>query len=147
MTENAKDTNPKDAIGADKLPLDLVPDTAIALASLAHLDGALRYGKWNWRVAGVRSSIYVAAIKRHLAAYENGEDIAADGVHHLGHILACVNIIVDAGACGKLTDDRPPSMRIAEWIANLTPWVRVLKDRNKDRNPRHWSITDSEVLS
>lgn len=139
-TPDAKETNPKHAIGSNKLPLGLVPDTAIALASLGHLDGGLKYGFWNWRVSGVRVSTYIDAAKRHLAAYENGEDIAPDGVHHLGHILACINIIVDAEACGKLTDDRPPRIDIAGWFAKLTPWVARLMERYKDRNPKHWDI-------
>lgn len=139
---DAKDSNPKQAIGSDKLPLDLVPETAIALYSLAHLDGALKYGKWNWRASGVRLSTYLGAIKRHIAAFENGEDIAPDGVHHLGHIGACLDIIIDSEACGKLTDDRAPKMNISSWFEKLTPWVKTIKERHKDKNPRHYTIED-----
>lgn len=136
------EVNPKDAFGDDKLPLDLVPETAIALASLAHLDGALKYGKWNWRKSGVRASTYVAACRRHLMAWNNGEDVAPDGVPHLAHALACLNIIVDAQACGKLEDDRAPRIAVSEFMAATAAYVPVLRERHKDRTPKHYTIAD-----
>lgn len=145
MTQQ-KDTNPKDALAGDKVPLDLVPMTAIALGALAHLDGATKYGRWNWRVSGVRASIYLGALRRHVAAWENGEENASDGVPHLGHALACLNILVDAQAVGKLTDDRPPSFDFTGWMkATITPWVARIKERYKDRDvPKHYTIADTE---
>ena len=47
-----KETNPKDAIGSQKLPLHLWPTTATAMGCLGLLDGALKYGRANWRVSG-----------------------------------------------------------------------------------------------
>lgn len=143
MTQ-AKDTNPKDALAGDKVPLDLVPMTAIAMAALAHLDGATKYGRWNWRISGVRASIYLGALRRHVAAWENGEENAPDGVAHLGHALACLNILVDAQAVGKLTDDRPPSFDFTAWLGKaITPWVARIKERYKDRPvPKHCTISD-----
>lgn len=140
-----KPSNPKDAVGATKLPLDLVPATAIAMASLAHLDGALKYGKWNWRDAGVRSSIYVAAAIRHIQKWNNGEECDADsGVHHLGHALACINILVDSMAQGNLTDDRPPSIDITAFMNALTGDVKRLTELHADKNPKHFTIEDSQ---
>lgn len=119
-----KPSNPKDAIGCKKLPLDLVPDTALAHQAMAHLDGALKYGAYNWRTAGVRSSIYVAACRRHLADWWNGEDYAPDSeVHHLGHAIACLNIILDSYECQSLTDDRPPMAPVRETIDRLNRLV------------------------
>jgi hypothetical protein len=146
VVEPTKDTNPKDAIGATKLPMSLVPETAIALASLAHLAGALSYGKWNWRKAGVRASIYLDALKRHIAKWENGQELDSDsGLPHLAHALACLNIIVDSRACGKLTDDRPPSIDMDAFIAGLTPHVASLKAKAAGKDPRHYTIADSEA--
>ena len=54
---STKDTNPKDAIGSGKVPMHLWPSTATAVGSIALLNGALKYGRSNWRVAGVRASI------------------------------------------------------------------------------------------
>jgi len=140
-----KDANPKDGIGATKLPLSLVPATAIALASLAHLDGALKYGTWNWRKAGVRASIYADAAKRHIDAWFNGEETDPDsGLPHLAHALACLNIIVDAEACGKLTDDRAVRIDIRGFFNKLTSHVSRLKAVHKGRAPRHYTIADSQ---
>lgn len=140
-----KPSNPKDAMGSTKLPLDLVPATAIAVASLAHLDGALKYGRWNWRDAGARSSIYVAAALRHIEKWNNGEELDKDsGVHHLGHALACLNILVDSMAQGNLTDDRPPRIDITAFMDKLTLDVTRLSELHADKNPRHFTIEDSQ---
>jgi dATP/dGTP diphosphohydrolase len=144
----AKDSNPKDGIGETKLPLYLVPATAIAMYSLAHLNGGLKYGFWNWRKAGVRLSVYVNALRRHLSAYENGEEVDPDdGVPHLSAMGACLNIIIDAGACGKLVDDRPPRAPIRAFFNRLTPIVTALKKLHAKRDPRHWRISDSDICS
>lgn len=143
--DDSKDTNPKDRIGSTKLPLHLVPSTAIALASLGHLEGAVKYGKWNWRVAGIRFSVYLDAAMRHLAALENGEDLDPDsGLPHEAHILACINIIVDARVCGKLVDDRPPRIEIRKYLNDLTPHVTKILEKYKDRDPHDYSIFDTE---
>jgi hypothetical protein len=139
-----KDSNPKDAIGVQKLPLSLVPWVTIAYASLAHLCGALKYGKWNWRKAGVRASVYLDAIRRHLAKWESGEEVDEEGVPHLGSIIASVGIILDARAAGKLQDDRPPRVDTTKLFDELTPIVTQLKERHKDKAPRHYTIDDSE---
>ena len=140
----SKDTNPKDAIGMTKLPLDLVPDTLMIYASLAFAEGALKYGKFNWRVAGVRASIYIAALERHLAKFKNGEWADRDtGVPHLSSMLACIGILVDAKHVGKLTDDRAPYAPIDAIIHELEPIVLQLKERFKDYAPHQHTIADS----
>jgi hypothetical protein len=137
--------NPKDGIGATKLPLHLVPATAIAVASLAHLDGATKYGAWNRRVAGVRASIYLDAVQRHLARWTHGETHDLDsGVHHLGHALACLNILIDAEAAGMLTDDRPPAIDMETLVSVLTPDVARIKAKNAAHAPRHYTIEDTK---
>lgn len=138
-----KDTNPKDAIGAMKVPLDLVPDTLTAWAAVAFAEGALKYGKFNWRVSGVRASIYVAAMRRHLAKWQNGEWADKEtGVPHLASVIACAGIILDAQACGKLVDDRPPSAPVSDLLANLEDHVDHLKSLFGDRTPHHHTIRD-----
>jgi hypothetical protein len=144
-TADLKSTNPKEAFGDAKLPLHLWPTTATAMGSVALLDGALKYGRSNWRVAGVRATTYIAAIKRHLQLYEEGEDTAEDsGVPHLGHILACVAILIDAKAAGKLNDDRAVRGGYRDLVAELTPMVAALKHRHSDKSPRHYTIQDNE---
>ena len=104
---DTKPTNPKDAFGDLKVPLHLWPMTATALGALAFLDGACKYGRSNYRPMGARASVYVRAALSHITSWMEGEDKAADsGVHHLGHALACLGILVDAMANGNLVDDR-----------------------------------------
>ena len=141
-------SNPKDVIGMTKLPLDLVPDTLPAYASLAFLEGAVHYGRFNWRIAGVRASIYMAAVRRHLAKYWNGEDV--DPVTHVPHLasaLACIGILVDAKECGKLTDDRPPSVDASGMIDGMVDLVAHIKKTFEGYNPRQWTISDTELSS
>ena len=138
-----KPTNPKDAVGSDKLPLHLWPTTATAVGCLPMLEGALKYGRSNFRAIGVRASIYYDACRRHLDAWFEGEDDAPDsGIPHLGHALACLAIIVDAGAAGKLTDDRMvPGGYLATRDA-LTAHVARLKALHAGKQPKHYTIAD-----
>lgn len=140
-----KPTNPKDAIGCTKLPLHLWPTTATAMGSVALLEGALKYGRTNWREAGVRASIYVDACKRHLDAWFEGEDVAPDsGVPHLANALACLAIIVDAQAAGKLNDDRAYNgAGYRRLVDELTSHVERLKALHAGKTPKHYDIADS----
>jgi hypothetical protein len=138
-----KPTNPKDLIGSGKLPLHLFPTTAIAEGSLAMLEGALKYGRGNFRAIGVRATIYIDAALRHLFAYLEGEDTAVDsGISHLGHALACVAILVDAKWAGKLNDDRLVAGGYHNAAGALTPEVQRLKEKYADRSPKHYTIED-----
>lgn len=142
MTDT-KPTNPKDAIGAGKLPLELVPDTLRVYAALAFFEGASKYGRFNWRVAGVRASIYRAALDRHLAKWWNGEDADPHtGVPHLASVIACAGILLDADLCGKLTDDRPPPADMGKLIDSLQATVSGLKAKYADQSPHQWTIKD-----
>jgi hypothetical protein len=150
MSEDKKDgtlkpSNPKDIIGSDKVPLHLWPETATVLGALALLDGALKYGRSNFRSVGVKASIYFDAAKRHLNAWNEGEDNDPDsGLPHLAHVLACVAILIDARAAGKLTDDRMIKGGYRELIDTMTPHVKRLKELHKDKNPKHYTIADNK---
>lgn len=142
---NEKPTNPKDLIGTDKVPLSLVPATALAYQALAHLEGNLKYGLVNWREAGVRTMIYMDAMLRHAEKFINGEWADPDSrVPHLASICACANIIMDARECGKLVDDRPKSAPAARVIDEAADIVRHLRELHKDKNPRHYTIADND---
>jgi hypothetical protein len=99
--------DPKGAIGATKTPLGLIPPHAMEQTAWVHKLGADKYGPWNWRETGVCASTYVNAILRHLNAWRDGEDLDPEsGISHLAHIACSANILMDAGYCGKLQDDR-----------------------------------------
>lgn len=140
----AKPTNPKDVIGSNKLPFHLWPETASALGCLALLDGALKYGRSNFRSIGVRASIYYDACRRHINKWFEGQDVDEDsGLPHLAHALACLAIVVDAQAAGKLTDDRMHPGGYARLVDELTPHVKRLKEKYADRHPKHYTLTSS----
>ncbi|KKN48575.1 hypothetical protein LCGC14_0651620 [marine sediment metagenome] len=102
--------NPKDILGQTKVSLSKVPTAAIIYEALAMVDGAKKYGPFNWRKNKVIASIYVDACLRHVGSWFDGEEIATDSlVHHLGHARACLGILIDALETGNLDDDRPPS--------------------------------------
>lgn len=146
LKENStKPTNPKDIIGSDKIPLHLWPVSASALGCLAMLDGALKYGRSNFRAIGVRASIYYDATRRHLEAWFEGEDTDPDsGLPHLAHALASLAILVDSKAAGKLNDDRMFPGGHREWMKQLTPHVTRLKKKDAEYQPKHYTIEDRE---
>lgn len=142
---SSKRSNPKDSVGSDKLPLHLWPETATILGSLGLLDGMLKYGRANWRAAGVRSSIYYDATRRHLNAWFEGEDNDPDsGLPHLAHVLACVAIIVDAQVAGKMNDDRQTKGGYRPLLTEMTPHVKRLKALHADKSPKHYTIEDGQ---
>ena len=140
-----KDTNPKDIIGSNKIPLHLWPESASAFGCLGFLEGLLKYGRSNYREYGVKASIYVDACKRHLNAWFEGEDYNPDnGIPHLGNALACIAILVEAIVNNKLIDDRMYNGNWGKVIEIITPHVKQLKEKYKDFNPKHWTIEDNK---
>lgn len=141
---DAKPSNPKDAIAVTKLPLHLVPASLKIYAALAFAEGDAKYGGYNWRVAGVRASVYKSALERHLEKWWNGEDAdAKTGVPHLASVIACAAIILDARLCGKLTDDRPPAAPVSAEIDALEADVKRIVSLFSAHNPRRYTIGDA----
>lgn len=119
VQETTKPTNPKDAIGSRKAGISNVPAQVVAELGLAMLEGAAKYGRHNYRVAGVRASVYYDAAMRHLMAWWEGEDIDPDsGLPHVVKAMACLAVMRDAQINNKLSDDRPPLPRQG-WVAEL----------------------------
>lgn len=137
--------NPKDLAGSSKLPLHLWPTTATAMGSIALLNGALKYGRSNWRKIGVRASIYVDACQRHLAAWFEGSECDEEGVPHLASALACLAILVDCEATGKLRDDRQVAGGHSALMAKLTKHVDRLKALHGNKSPKHYTIADNDA--
>lgn len=121
--------NPKDLFGAKKVSLSKLPAVAVAHAAHAMMDGAQKYGAYNWRDKAVLASIYVDAAKRHIDNWFEGQRAASDSeVHHLGHAIACCAILLDAEATGNLHDDRPEGNEIADRV--FTEIAAVIERRN-----------------
>lgn len=148
MSEAVKPTNPKDAIATFKMPMHLVSPIARLYQAIAHYLGNVKYGAHNFRAGGARASVYVAALHRHIDSWWEGqENDPVDETPHLANAIACINILLDAKHSGKLTDDRPPSrigeyMKLREEFEALMPQIH---ERYKDRNPKHYTIADTDA--
>lgn len=123
-----KPSNPKDRAATARLDLTLFPDTAIAYGALAMTEGDLKYGGYNYRPAGVCSSVYIAACRRHLAKWYNGEDAdATTTVSHLANAIACIAVLIDSLESGNLNDDRPPKVNVAGLMDKMQATVKHLQ--------------------
>lgn len=127
-------TNPKTFMGKRKLPMFSVVSPASMIYEAdamrygafeaPRVDGKKGYGPFNWRENPIEASVYVDAAARHIMAWQDGEDLAADSlVHHLAHAKATLGIIIDALESGTLIDDRP---KIKSGVAS-----RLLAERTK----------------
>lgn len=136
MTDT-KPTNPKDAIGSSKVPFGVIPSRVIGELGLALLEGACKYGRHNYRIAGVRASVYFDAALRHLFAFWEGQDIDPDsGIHHLVKAMACLSVLRDSMHCGNWVDDRPPMLPGSDtWVSELNAQARKLVEKFPDPVP------------
>jgi hypothetical protein len=137
----SKDTNPKDAIGAKKAKFSTVPANVVLEVGLAMLEGACKYGRHNYRAAGVRSSVYYDAAMGHLADWWEGQDIDADsGMSHVTKAIASLVVLRDAMMQDMLQDDRPPRSKVHK--SNFNALAAEIIDRYADKNPHHYTIKD-----
>lgn len=121
--EELPDTNPKTRFGIAKPSMFVVSPIAMLHMSQAMMDGARKYGPYNWRENSVSAKVYYDAAMRHLMCWMDGQENASDSnVHHLGHAMACLNILLDAQATGCLVDDRAKSegFVVAKLIESMT---------------------------
>lgn len=126
--------NPKDRIGASKVDFSLIPTSAKVALALALMDGANKYGQYNWRVEAIQTRTYLSAAERHLEDYKESEETARDSlIKHLGHTMACCAILIDAAVHGKLIDDRPIVLGKsgADLIEEVNQWI-------KENKPEGW---------
>lgn len=127
-----KESNPKDAIGIKRVPFSTVPAPVVAEVGLAMLEGAIKYGRHNYRAIGVRSSVYYDAALRHLTAWWEGQDTDPDsGLPHIIKALACLFVLRDAELVDKLVDDRPPSHK-DDWQKDLNKKAAELIEKYPD---------------
>jgi Domain of unknown function (DUF5664) len=142
---DTKASNPKDAISGTKVAMRVAPPTAIMGMAIGLLNGELKYGRTNWRAAGVRASVYADAIDRHLKDWFEGNDLDEDGCDNLFALAANIAILIDARAHGKLTDDR--NFNGGEVFRKMKVEMEAasarLKALHSDKNPRHYTIADN----
>ena len=135
---SVKASNPKDVIGVRKAPMSTVPAGVLAELGVAMLEGASKYGRHNYRAAGVRASVYYDAALRHLMAWWEGEDIDADsGLSHVTKAIAALTVLRDSMLAGNWNDDRPPPIGIP--FSFLNDKAAKILDRYADHNPTHYT--------
>lgn len=134
----ADSTNPKDLVGNTKVSLSKLPVIAVAHGAMAMMDGAEKYGPYNWRDKSVVASIYVDAAMRHLQCWFEGQEQATDSkVHHLGHAIACCAILLDAQAKSKLVDDRPKNAEDLDFMEKqLDSLSALIKLKRAEKNAK-----------
>lgn len=129
--------NPKDACGIAKVPLSTISAPVLAEVGVAMLEGALKYGRHNYRVSGVRASVYYDAVGRHMMAWWEGEDDDPDsGLPHLAKAIAGLAVIRDSVIRGNWIDDRPPKVA-SGWMAKLNEKVKALLAKYPNPKPAH----------
>ncbi len=136
MAPTEKLSNPKDSVGIKKAPLSTVSAPVFMEVGLAMLEGARKYGRHNYRVVGVKSSVYYDASMRHLMSWWEGEDIDPDsGLSHVTKAIATLVVLRDAMLNKKCDDDRPPKFGDPDWLATLNTKAGLIIENYPDPKP------------
>lgn len=140
MQREIKPSNPKDAVGIKKAGLSVLPLRVLYDVALGMLEGALKYGRHNYRIIGVRASVYYDATKRHLDMWWEGEDIDPDSqLSHVTKAIASLMVLRDAMIRGNWVDDRPPRTE-GDWIVELNKSAAALIEKYPDPVPAYTEI-------
>lgn len=126
-----KPSNPKDAIGVTKVPLrSVISAQVMGEVALGMLEGALKYGRHNYRAVGVRASVYHDAAGRHLDAWWEGQD--SDPISNLNHItkaISCLMVLRDSMLQENWVDDRPPRAKNQNWVEEQSAHAKALLEK------------------
>jgi len=91
---------------AGKIEYSLLMDEFIEELVRVRMFGADKYEKWDW-LNGLEYSRYMDAIRRHLKAFNVGEDLDREsGLHHLAHLACSAMFLYTFQKTGKGVDDR-----------------------------------------
>jgi len=134
MTEKA--TNPKDVVSIRKMMFSVVPWGVMAELGLAFLEGARKYGRHNYRIAGVRASVYYDAMWRHMGAWWEGQDIDPDSrLNHVIKAIATLVVLRDSMMSGNWVDDRPPVVLAPDFAERMNTLAGEIIDRCPEGKP------------
>ena len=130
---NVKSSNPKDAIGTKKVPMSTVSSPVVMEMALGMLEGACKYGRHNYRDAGVRASVYYDAAQRHLMSWWEGEDIDPESqINHIGKTISCLHVLRDAMMNDMWNDDRPPKFKNQDWVREFNEKAAQIIEKYPD---------------
>lgn len=103
----------KDDTGKPRM--DLIPPEALYALGRVLEYGARKYADRNWE-KGFAWGRSVAALKRHLSAWEAGQDFDPEsGMPHLWHVLTNAAFLLAFEARGVGTDDRATGCAVHLW--------------------------------
>lgn len=132
-----KPTNPKDAIGSRKArSWSSISWHVLREVSIAMLEGAMKYGRHNYRPAGVRASVYYDACLDHMTKFWEGEDIDPDSkLSHVTKAITSLVVLRDSMISGNWVDDRPPRTVGPEHVAEMQALVDLLFQKYPEPKP------------
>ena len=111
-----KKTNPKEIAAAQKprfysgMPANVTREVSVGL-----MEGAMKYGKHNFRKSRIKSSLYIDATIGHINDYWEGEDIDPESnLHHITKAIGSLYVLRDAQMRDMCEDDRPPTSNVQE---------------------------------
>jgi hypothetical protein len=83
---------------SEKLKYNLMPVGVLEQEVRVLMNGAEKYAIDNWKYVEDWKRRYIEATKRHIAAYESGEEFddgeGGDGLHHLAHARCCLAFLL-----------------------------------------------------
>uniref|UniRef100_A0AAU6VZN1 dATP/dGTP diphosphohydrolase N-terminal domain-containing protein n=3 Tax=unclassified bacterial viruses TaxID=12333 RepID=A0AAU6VZN1_9VIRU len=133
-----KPSNPKDMVGCLKTPFSVLPTPVMAEVALGMFEGALKYGRHNYRAVGVRASIYYDATMRHLTSWWEGEDLDPESqLSHITKAISSLTVLRDSMIRENWEDDRPPAT--PDLYVELNKRAAALVEQYKDRDPKHYT--------
>lgn len=128
-------TNPKDIQGKKKVPLSPISFGVMFELGLAMQEGAMKYGRHNYRTESIDASVYLDAVMRHMGYWWEGQDIDPDsGLHHVTKAIATLFVLRDSIINGNFNDDRPPVMN-QKFMDALNNHMKILTDKYPDPKP------------
>ena len=112
LSHDRSGVNPKDAVGSHKAGVGAVPACVVNEVGVAMGEGALKYGRHNFREARIRAEVYFEAARRHIDDWWEGEDIDPDsGLSHVTKAITTLIVLRDAMINDMWEDDRPPAVK------------------------------------
>ncbi|MER9680832.1 DUF5664 domain-containing protein [Mesorhizobium sp. M0184] len=149
-TKPTNPQNPKDAIGVAKWRhFTPVPQTVVAELGVALLEGAIKYRRSNYRVAGVRASVYVDAAMGHIMQWWEGEDndpeIPEPSLSHIIKAMASLTVLRDAMIQNMLNDDRPPKGNLNQVRRDLQSVVDGLYVKYPEPKEPHTEVGEQRL--
>jgi hypothetical protein len=141
----AKFDNYVTEIDEEKTRHDLVPHFAQEQYAKVLTKGAEEYSERNWE-RGMKWSKVLASMKRHILAFESGEDLdKKTGLHHMAHVMCKAGFLTEYYKIYPQGDDRPHSYLNSPKIGLdidevLADWVGHWTKFHGQEVPETWSF-------